>query len=254
MHAALHSRNGGDDVSHGRRHHKSTPPTISAGTISVRSYASVPHQIKSPRVDPRAVIAMLIHTSGTTTSVTNHCWTTSRECSRYCDTGPGAVGRARLRYQPRKHHGSRRDARIGGIVRAKMLEVMLARAFLIWCVLLALAILNGALREAVMSPRAGDVAGHAISTGTLCVLILLVSWVAISWIRPLSARDVWTIGGLWLGLTVVFEFVAGHYLFGNPWSRLFQDYNVFRGRIWALVLMMTAVAPWLAARMRGLLT
>jgi len=37
-------------------------------------------------------------------------------------------------------------------------------------------------------------------------------------------------------LTVAFEFLAGHYVFGTPWHQLVADYNIFRGRIWVLVL------------------
>jgi len=60
------------------------------------------------------------------------------------------------------------------------------------------------------------------------------------------------IGVLWLVLTLAFEFLAGHYVFGNPWSRLWTDYDVLRGRIWILVLVTTLVAPVIAARIRGL--
>ena len=44
-------------------------------------------------------------------------------------------------------------------------------------------------------------------------------------------------GIMWVALTVAFEFLAGHYVFGNSWKRLTADYNVFRGRIWILVLL-----------------
>ena len=40
-----------------------------------------------------------------------------------------------------------------------------------------------------------------------------------------------------------FEFLAGHYVFGNSWERLIADYNVFRGRIWILVLAANIFAP-----------
>jgi len=129
---------------------------------------------------------------------------------------------------------------------------MLARSLLTWCLLLALAVVNGAIREAWIVPRAGTVAGHALSTSTLCAFILWLSWTTIGWLRPLSTHDAWTIGGMWVGLTVAFEFLAGHYLFGHPWSRLLEDYNILRGRIWVLVLATTAVAPWVAARARGI--
>jgi hypothetical protein len=102
---------------------------------------------------------------------------------------------------------------------------------------------NGAVREGVLIPRAGTTLAHAISTVTLCSLILLLSWATIGWIRPMTSMDAWTIGGLWLVMTPAFEFLAGHYLFGNPWSRLFEDYNVLNGRIWILVLLTTVIAP-----------
>ena len=51
------------------------------------------------------------------------------------------------------------------------------------------------------------------------------------------------VGTVWVALTVAFEFVAGHYVFGNSWERLIADYNVFRGRIWILVLLMNLFAP-----------
>ena len=51
------------------------------------------------------------------------------------------------------------------------------------------------------------------------------------------------LGTVWVALTVAFEFLAGHYVFGNSWERLIVDYNVFRGRIWILVLLMNLFAP-----------
>jgi hypothetical protein len=130
--------------------------------------------------------------------------------------------------------------------------MMLARAVMVWCLLLGLAVVNGGIRESWIIPRAGAAGGHAISTVALCVLILLLSLTTIRWIRPVSGPEAWAIGGVWLGLTLGFEFLAGHYLFGNSWSRLLDDYNILAGRIWVLVLSTTAAAPWLAARARGL--
>jgi hypothetical protein len=129
---------------------------------------------------------------------------------------------------------------------------MLRRSLVVWLGLLVLAIANAGVREALITPSMGALAGHVISTITLCAAILVLSWVTIGWIRPRSSGDAWAIGGLWFGLTVAFEFLAGHYLFGNPWSRLLEDYNVFRGRVWVLALLTTALAPFLCARARGL--
>jgi hypothetical protein len=129
---------------------------------------------------------------------------------------------------------------------------MVRRSLVIWVVMLTVASVNGAIREAVLVPVMGDVAGRAASTLLLSGLVLLLAYVSIDWIHPRSGREAWAVGGLWVALTLAFEFLAGHYLFGNPWSRLLEDYDVFRGRIWILVLITTAVAPRLCARMRGI--
>ena len=130
---------------------------------------------------------------------------------------------------------------------------MMMRAFGVWVLIVPIAIINGGIRQGLISPRTGDTAGRAISTVMRCAAILMLSWLTIGGMRPTTARDVWSIGALWVTLTLAFEFLAGHFVFGTPSRELLADSNVFRGRIWVLVLITTATAPWLAAQRRGLL-
>ena len=127
---------------------------------------------------------------------------------------------------------------------------MTARALLTWLVLVLAAIANGTFRQYVLLERVGAHGGHVISSITLALLILLVAWLSIRWINPTSTRQAWAVGVLWLATTVVFEFVAGHYLFHHPWSKLLADYDVRQGRVWVVVLIATLVAPRCAARTR----
>ena len=120
---------------------------------------------------------------------------------------------------------------------------MLARAVLIWFVILLVAIANGALREAVFVPRMGHAAAHALSTLLLALAIALAAWMTTPWMGPRVIRDAWTIGVLWLTATVAFEFLAGHFIFGQPWSELLADYDITAGRIWVLILVVTLLAP-----------
>ncbi len=120
---------------------------------------------------------------------------------------------------------------------------MFLRSFFVWFVLLVLAVLNGTFRQAVLLPRFGDGPAHALSTVLLCILIFTVSWFSVDYLRVETTREAWLVGLLWLGLTVAFEFMAGHYLFGNPWPKLLADYNLARGRIWVLVLLTDLLAP-----------
>ncbi len=129
---------------------------------------------------------------------------------------------------------------------------MSVRAFVVWCGVLVAAIVNGFVRQTWLVPQMGEGPGHILSTLSLALIVLLVAWATVRWIAPRSDRDAAVLGALWLALTLAFEFLAGHFLFGQPWKRLFEDYNVANGRIWVLVLIATAAALPLAARRRGL--
>jgi hypothetical protein len=127
---------------------------------------------------------------------------------------------------------------------------MLARTLVVWFGLLLVAIGNGAMRVAWLIPRVGEYWGHAASTVTLCAAILLVTWLAIGWLRPATSSEAVQIGVIWFALTVTFEFLGGHFLFGQPWQRLLADYDLLDGQVWVLVLAVTALAPRLVFRSR----
>ena len=52
------------------------------------------------------------------------------------------------------------------------------------------------------------------------------------------------IGLLWLGLTLSFELLFGHYVSGLTWEALAAEYDLLEGRLWPLVLSTTLIAPW----------
>ena len=127
---------------------------------------------------------------------------------------------------------------------------MFIRALSVWVALLALAIVNGGARQLWLIPLIGGSAGRAVSTLSLSAAILVLSWLTIGWIHPGSTRDAFLVGLAWLALTLAFEFLAGHYVFGKPWNDLLADYDILSGRIWVLVLVTTLLAPSLTAYMR----
>lgn len=126
---------------------------------------------------------------------------------------------------------------------------MTGRAVAIWAGLLVIAVANGALRDVLIVPRLGPQAGHVISTLVLSAVIVVVAFVSIRWIAPPDRAGALRVGGLWVVLTLAFELLAGHWLFGKSWSDLFADYDLAAGRVWILVLVATLLAPaWAFAR------
>jgi hypothetical protein len=128
---------------------------------------------------------------------------------------------------------------------------MLLRAVLAWVGILVLAILNGGLRQGFLIPGLGESVGRILSPILLALLVAGAAWIAVPWIRPGTGREAWLVGVLWLVLTLAFEFLAGHYLFGNSWERLLAEYDVARGRLWILVPITTLVAPALVHTVRS---
>lgn len=125
---------------------------------------------------------------------------------------------------------------------------MVRRSLIVWLAMLVMASVNGGVREALLVPLMGSGGARAVSTLLLCAIVFVLTYFTIRWIGPRTPRDAWIVGAIWVALTLGFEFLAGHYLFGNPWSRLLEEYNVFRGRIWILAVVTILVAPRVCAR------
>ena len=119
-------------------------------------------------------------------------------------------------------------------------------AFGIWFIFVILAILNGVFRNSVITPKIGEYGGHIISTIILISVILIVTYIFIGNIKiAYTNTNLLLVGTLWLVLTVLFEFIFGHYVVGNSWNTLLADYNILKGRVWSLVLLTELLAPLL---------
>jgi len=105
------------------------------------------------------------------------------------------------------------------------------------------AILNAVIREKVYRNYLGELTAHQLSTVTLIIFIGIYTWlVSLGW-RLESTGQALIVGVIWLALTVSFEFGFGRLVMKHPWERLFNDYNILKGRVWILVLVWTLLAP-----------
>lgn len=124
-------------------------------------------------------------------------------------------------------------------------------ALLAWLAILALAFLNGGLRELVLVPRLGLPAALVLSGLLLCTCILAVALACIPRLGPLDRTQWLGMGLLWLLLTLGFEFGFGRMVQGRSWPELLAAYRFRDGNLWPAVLVFTLFAPLLAARLRG---
>ena len=114
---------------------------------------------------------------------------------------------------------------------------------LLWIPMLLIAVANGALREAVLMKWVNNLTAHQISTATLLLFFTLYIGSIIKRFIPHSSSQAIAVGVLWLVLTLSFEFGFGRWR-GNTWEKLFADYNIRQGRVWILVPIWVAIAPY----------
>lgn len=131
-----------------------------------------------------------------------------------------------------------------------MILWLAVKAITVWLLILGLAFSNAALRELVLIPRLGKVQGLTLSGVMLALLVLLVAYGSVPWLGARRASEWIAIGLGWFVLTLAFDLVLG-LLQHKPMHLLFEAYLFKQGNLWSVVLLITAIAPYLAARLRG---
>jgi hypothetical protein len=114
---------------------------------------------------------------------------------------------------------------------------------LLWLGLLVLAIINGAVRDFTYLKILGEQRAHQVSTIKLLLLISVYCYFVFGYWKLGSESEAILVGILWLILTLAFEFLFGHFVAKHSWEKLLRDYNIFKGRLWILILIWTAIVP-----------
>lgn len=125
----------------------------------------------------------------------------------------------------------------------------MVRYLLAWFPMVVIAVANGALRELWLVPRFGERVARQASTLILIALFgVYIALVVRAW--PLSSGgQAAAVGAAWLALTLAFEFLLGYFVSGLSWRDMLAEYNLAAGRLWVLVPIWVAVAPYLFFRL-----
>jgi hypothetical protein len=133
-----------------------------------------------------------------------------------------------------------------------MMVVLMLKAGSLWLLLAALAVVNGIFREKLLVPVLGPGLALPLSGITLSLLIFAVAYVAVPWFGVNPVTSFLLIGVQWVLMTLLFEFLFGHYVSGKSWQDLLQVFNILKGDLFLVVLVISLFAPCLVARVRGL--
>jgi hypothetical protein len=132
-------------------------------------------------------------------------------------------------------------------------KIPMLRALLVLLLIIVVETVHGILRGIYLTPVVGGFRAGQIGVCIASALILGVSWLTIRWMAQGSALTKGALirmGVLWTVLMLVFEFSLGQAI-GRPWPDMLADYDLARGGLMPFGLVVLVLAPWVAARMRG---
>jgi ABC-type antimicrobial peptide transport system permease subunit len=114
-----------------------------------------------------------------------------------------------------------------------------------WLLFLPIPVINGYLRETWYEPIVGTLIAHQIGVSVLSIAFLVYAFKALTpHVAHLSTTQLFLIGLTWLALTLAFEFGVG-IVEGRSLSYMLEDYKVWEGRIWPIVLVVVATSPFI---------
>jgi hypothetical protein len=100
-------------------------------------------------------------------------------------------------------------------------------------------------------PHVGEFRSNQIGVFTGSIIILIIAFAFVRWIGASRPRDLLAVGFLWLILTLAFEILFGRFVMGASWERLAADYNIPRGGLLPIGMLILMLSPLIAAKIRS---
>lgn len=130
---------------------------------------------------------------------------------------------------------------------------LVLKASMIWIIIALLAILNGIFRENVLISNLGQSMAISVSGITLCLIVFIVSYVSFPLFGRHPALTYFFIGLQWVLMTLLFELFFGHYVMGKSWSDILQVFNIMKGNLFIIVLIVSLFSPLFVAKIKRVL-
>lgn len=131
------------------------------------------------------------------------------------------------------------------------MNTVLCKIIGIWVLFVGIAILNGAMREKFLVPSIGAQLALPLSGILLSAFIFLITLGMVPFLNLSDPLSLWLVGIFWVFLLLIFEFIFGHYVMEEPWKKLLEQFNIFKGNLFLMVIVTTAVSPYVTAKLRS---
>lgn len=92
------------------------------------------------------------------------------------------------------------------------------------------------LMNLVYEPTWGGLVAHQLGMSTRIVVIVILAYLLLRYVKEYETIDLVHVGLLWLGLELLFEW-GGSLLVGRSVDEILIGWNIFAGYIWPYVLL-----------------
>lgn len=125
----------------------------------------------------------------------------------------------------------------------------LLRALAVWLLIILAESVQGGLRRLLSSPDV-EFAVRQASVVTGALVIFVITWFTLRWMRIRTAAGALAVGAAWVALTIAFELALGRAL-GLPWRRILEDYDLLHGGLMPLGLAIMGLTPWAVRQLQA---
>jgi hypothetical protein len=132
------------------------------------------------------------------------------------------------------------------------MAAILLKAALIWVVIAGAEVLHGILRVRLLNRRVGDHRARQIAVFTGSAIILVIAWFSVPWLGASTPQELVAVGFLWLTLMLAFEIAFGRLVFRASWQRIAADFDVRKGGLLSIGMLVLLLAPLIVGKLRGL--
>lgn len=115
------------------------------------------------------------------------------------------------------------------------------KGILVWVLIIPIAMLNGALRDNILTPELGSDNSLLLSGLILSACIFIIAIIFIPKLK-LTFKQASAIGLIWFLLTNLFDILLV-YLEGNNLLNFFEAFDVSTGNLWIVVILSSFFAP-----------
>jgi hypothetical protein len=113
----------------------------------------------------------------------------------------------------------------------------------VWCLFVCAVFACRLYCHGSMEARLGEWRAHILSVVSSAAVVFLLGTLFLADYPIEGDATLLWMGGLWLGMSLLFELLLRRWILGMEWAHAFFDYNLKQGRFYSLLLLTVFFTP-----------